>query len=149
MTTRNPGPRCITVSIRSIERWLGDVSATLPHPVPEAESGKHVAVVGAGPAGMAAAFYLRRTGHMVTVFDRREHAGGILRYGIPEYRLPTSIVEAEVTRLADMGVEFRLRLALGIDLTLEDLEAAYAAVFVARAQARYGLRSIALGVPTM
>lgn len=120
-----------SVSIRSIERWLGDKTAAVPHPRPEEETGKRVAVVGAGPAGMAAAFYLRRSGHQVTVFDRREHPGGIMRYGIPEYRLPTTIVEEEVSRLEEMGVEFRTRLALGTDFTLEDLEAAYAAVFVA------------------
>ena len=88
-------------------------------------------MVGAGPAGMAAAYYLRRSGHQVTVFDRRELAGGILRYGIPEYRLPTEIVDNEVAKLEEMGIAFRTRLALGSDLKLEDLEAAYAAVFVA------------------
>ena len=119
------------LSIRSIERWLGDQTADLPHPYPTEETGKQVAVVGAGPAGMAAAYYLRRSGHKVTVFDCRESAGGILRYGIPEYRLPTAVVENEIEKLEDMGVEFRMRLALGTDLKLEDLEAAYAAVFVA------------------
>ncbi|MDJ0497123.1 MAG: FAD-dependent oxidoreductase [Acidimicrobiia bacterium] len=119
------------LSIRSIERWLGDHTAEVPHPNPAEETGKQVAVVGAGPAGMAAAYYLRRSGHKVTVFDRRELAGGILRYGIPEYRLPTEIVDNEVRKLENMGVEFRTRLALGADLKLEDLEAAYAAVFVA------------------
>jgi NADPH-dependent glutamate synthase beta subunit-like oxidoreductase len=120
-----------SVSIRSIERWLGDKTAHVPHPYPVVETGKQIAVVGAGPAGMSAAFYLRRSGHKVTVFDRRELPGGILRYGIPEYRLPSTIVDAEVARLEEMGVEFRTRLALGTDLTLEELEAAYAAVFVA------------------
>jgi len=120
-----------SVSIRSIERWLGDKTADLPHPQPEKETGKQVAVVGAGPAGMAAAFYLRRSGHQVTVIERRAHAGGIMRYGIPEYRLPTAVVDEEVARLEEMGVEFRTQTTLGEDLALEDLEAAYAAVFVA------------------
>ncbi|MDJ0923176.1 MAG: FAD-dependent oxidoreductase, partial [Acidimicrobiia bacterium] len=119
------------LSIRSIERWLGDRTADRPHPYPTEETGKQVAVVGAGPAGLTAAYYLRRSGHQVTVFDRRELAGGILRYGIPEYRLPTEIVDNEVQKLEGMGIEFRTRLALGDDLKLEDLEAAYAAVFVA------------------
>lgn len=119
------------LSIRSIERWLGDQTAELPHRYPAEETGKQVAVVGSGPAGLAAAYYLRRSGHKVTVFDRRELAGGILRYGIPEYRLPTAIVENEVAKLENMGIEFRMRLALGTELKLEDLEAAYAAVFVA------------------
>jgi NADPH-dependent glutamate synthase beta subunit-like oxidoreductase/Pyruvate/2-oxoacid:ferredoxin oxidoreductase delta subunit len=125
-----------SVSIRSIERWLGDETADIPHPLPEKETGKQVAVVGAGPAGMAAAFYLRRSGHRVTVFERREHPGGIMRYGIPEYRLPTPVVDEEVSRLEEMGVEFRTNVALGSDFTLEDLEAAYTAVFVATGAAK-------------
>ncbi len=124
------------VSIRSIERWLGDETANLPHPVPSAETGKRVAVVGAGPAGLSAAFYLRRSGHRVTVFDRRKQPGGILRYGIPDYRLPTPIVDAELHRLEAMGVEFRSGIALGTDLTLDDLEATHAAVFVATGAGR-------------
>lgn len=125
-----------SVSIRSIERWLGDNTADIPYPRPEQETGKRVAVVGAGPAGMAAAFYLRRSGHEVTVVERREQPGGIMRYGIPEYRLPEAIVDEEVSRLEEMGVEFRTRLELGVDLTLDDLEAAYAAVFVATGAAK-------------
>ena len=124
------------VSIRSLERWLGDETAHLPHPVPYAETGKHMAVVGSGPAGLAAAFYLRRSGHRVTVFERRDLPGGILRYGIPDYRLPTPIVDAELHRLEAMGIEFRNRIALGTDLTLEDLEDTYAAVFVATGAGR-------------
>jgi NADPH-dependent glutamate synthase beta subunit-like oxidoreductase/NAD-dependent dihydropyrimidine dehydrogenase PreA subunit len=119
------------VSIRGIERWLGDETSHLPHPGPVEESGQRVAVVGSGPAGLAAAFYLRRSGHEVTVFDRRALPGGILRYGIPDYRLPTAIVDEELQRLKAMGIEFRAGIALGVDLTLDDLEAGYAAVFVA------------------
>ncbi len=119
------------VSIRSIERWLGDETAGRKHqPLPES-TGKAIAIVGAGPAGLAAAFYLRRSGHQVAVFERRDHAGGVMRYGIPEYRLPQTIVEEEVGRLEDMGVVFHTNTALGTDVTLEDLESAYAAVFIA------------------
>jgi NADPH-dependent glutamate synthase beta subunit-like oxidoreductase/Pyruvate/2-oxoacid:ferredoxin oxidoreductase delta subunit len=120
-----------SVSIRSIERWLGDAASDLPDPVPEEGTGKRIGVVGSGPAGMAAAYYLRRTGHEVAVFDRRPQPGGILRYGIPEYRLPSDVVDSEIDRLKDMGVEFHNDVALGTDFTLDDLEAAYAAVFVA------------------
>lgn len=125
-----------SVSIRSIERWLGDETAHLPHPQPGRETGKRLAVVGSGPAGLAAAFYLRRSGHQVTVFDRRELPGGMLRFGIPDYRLPTAIVDEELSRLEAMGIEFRNGVALGTDLRLEDLEAGYAAVFVATGAAQ-------------
>lgn len=124
------------VAIRSVERWLGDETAHLPHKVRAETTGKHIAVVGAGPAGLAAAYYLRRSGHDVTVFDRRDRPGGILRYGIPEYRLPTSIVDDEVRRLEAMGIVFRTGVALGTDLTIDDLEAGYAAVFAATGATR-------------
>lgn len=124
------------VSIRSIERWLGDETAHLPHPVPSVETGKRIAVVGGGPAGLAAAFYLRRSGHRVAVYDRREQPGGILRYGIPDYRLPTPIVDAELHRLEAMGVEFHNGIALGTDLTLDDLADTHSAVFIATGAGR-------------
>ncbi len=127
-------PQVITgepVSIRAVERYLGDATARLPHPSPEPATGKRVAVVGAGPAGLSAAYYLRRSGHEVTVYDRRQRAGGMLRYGIPEYRLPTAIVDDEVERLDAMGIEFRTGVVLGEDLTLDELELNYAAVFAA------------------
>ncbi len=120
-----------SVSIRSIERWLGDATAYLPHPRPVEETDKQVAVVGSGPAGLAASFYLRRSGHQVTVFDRRERPGGLLRYGIPEYRLSATVVDEEVARLEASGIEFMTGVAIGADFTLDDLEASYAAVFVA------------------
>jgi NADPH-dependent glutamate synthase beta subunit-like oxidoreductase/Pyruvate/2-oxoacid:ferredoxin oxidoreductase delta subunit len=119
------------VSIRAVERWLGDATAELPHRRPDATTGIRVAVVGSGPAGLAAAYYLRRTGHDVTVLEKRNRAGGMLRHAIPDYRLPAAVVDAEVSRLEDMGIEFRTGVELGVDLTLEDLTASNSAVFVA------------------
>jgi NADPH-dependent glutamate synthase beta subunit-like oxidoreductase/Pyruvate/2-oxoacid:ferredoxin oxidoreductase delta subunit len=119
------------LSLRALERYLGDAAAGLPLPGPGAESGRRVAVVGSGPAGLSAAYYLRRSGHAVTVFERRDRPGGLLRYGIPDYRLPTSVVEGEVARLEAMGVEFRTGLALGEGLTLEGLRRDFDAVVAA------------------
>jgi NADPH-dependent glutamate synthase beta subunit-like oxidoreductase/NAD-dependent dihydropyrimidine dehydrogenase PreA subunit len=119
------------ISIRALERWLGDATAHLPHLADADRTGKRIAVVGSGPAGLAAAYYLRRSGHDVTVFERRGRPGGVLRYGIPDYRLPSEIVDDEIERLETMGIEFRTGVALGTDVTLDDLEASYAAVFVA------------------
>ncbi|HSR15277.1 MAG TPA: FAD-dependent oxidoreductase, partial [Gemmatimonadales bacterium] len=119
------------LAIRALERYLGDEARTLADPVAERETGRRVAVIGSGPAGLAAAYYLRRSGHAVTVFERRAKAGGMLRYGIPEYRLPSAVVDDEVERLAGMGVEFRTGTTLGRDLELEDLEGSFDAVFAA------------------
>ena len=108
------------VSIRAVERWLGDRALERPHPKPQAETGRRVAVVGSGPGGLAAAFYLRWAGHGVVVFDKRPKPGGLLRYGIPSYRLPKEIVDREVEKLAEMGVRFE-QAELGKDLSLQKL----------------------------
>jgi len=88
----------------------------------EPDTGKRVAVVGAGPAGLTAAFYLRKKGHAVTVFEARSQAGGMLRYGIPEYRLPRPVLNDELQSIWDAGVEFKPNQALGEDFTLESLK---------------------------
>lgn len=98
------------VGINSVERFLGDlaiekgwkIEVTAP------SSGFRVLVVGAGPTGLSAAYHLRRLGHDVTLRDAATAAGGMMRYGIPKYRLPREILDAEVARIADMGVRFQL-----------------------------------------
>ncbi|MBN2113025.1 MAG: FAD-dependent oxidoreductase [Acidimicrobiia bacterium] len=119
------------LSIRALERYLGDAAAGLGLVGPEGETGKSVAVVGSGPAGLAAAYYLRRSGHRVVVYEKREKPGGLLRYGIPEYRLPEAVVDAEVARLGALGIEFRTGVALGPGMSLEALKEAHDAVVVA------------------
>jgi NADPH-dependent glutamate synthase beta subunit-like oxidoreductase/CO/xanthine dehydrogenase FAD-binding subunit len=124
-----------SVSIRNVERYLGDYA--LDHKEafyqgPEFETGKKVAVVGSGPAGLTAAYFLRKQGHAVTVYEIMPEAGGMLRYSIPEYRLPKAIVLAQVRALEGMGIQLKLGAGVGIDgLTLEDLRARYQSVFLA------------------
>lgn len=97
----------------------------------EANSGRKVAVVGAGPAGLTAAFYLRKKGHGVTIFDANPAAGGMLRYGIPEYRLPVDILDREIAEILALGIELKTGRKLGKDFTLDQLTAeGYNAVFL-------------------
>jgi NADH-quinone oxidoreductase subunit F len=96
----------------------------------EAEHGGRVALVGAGPAGLAAAHGLRRRGYIVDLFDAREQAGGLLRYGIPAYRLPLEALERDVERIMEMGVRFHGGRSLGADLELDSLMAEYDGVLL-------------------
>jgi len=99
-----------SVGINSVEHFLGDEA--LKHgwklTAPASESGKHVLVVGAGPSGMSAAYHLRRLGHRVTVHEAGPLLGGMMRFGIPKYRLPRDILEAEMQRVVDLGVHVEL-----------------------------------------
>ena len=98
---------------------------------PKADTGKKLAVVGAGPAGLACAFYARLEGHSVKVFEALPHVGGMLRYGIPSYRLPRDVVDDETNVLWRLGVELEVNTRLGVDFQLEDLLGEYDAVFLA------------------
>jgi NADPH-dependent glutamate synthase beta subunit-like oxidoreductase/CO/xanthine dehydrogenase FAD-binding subunit len=122
------------VSIRDIERYTGDYildnAAAIMHP-PQKENGKNVAVVGAGPAGLSAAYYLRQAGYAVTVFDKLKEAGGMLMYAIPAYRLPKDLVRRQVKALQSTGIKFRLQVDIGKDVTLEDIRKDFNAVFLA------------------
>jgi formate dehydrogenase major subunit len=117
------------VQIRHLKRFLGDLPVSYV-PSVEAESGKRVAVVGGGPAGLSAAYFLRRRGHSVILFEAMPHMGGMLRYGIPEYRLPQSVIDREVDVLRKMGIEFRNGVKLGEQITLAELEREHDALFV-------------------
>ena len=98
------------VGINSVERFLGDeaLARGWRFEPPAAESGKRVLVVGAGPSGMSAAYHLRRQGHAVTVIEAGPAAGGMMRFGIPKYRLPREVLDAEMQRIVDLGVTLRL-----------------------------------------
>ena len=122
-----------SLSIRDIERFVGDYILERADEViekPGESTRKKVAIIGSGPAGLAAAYYMRLAGHRVTVFDRMEEAGGLLRYVIPTYRLPKDIVRRTVNVLENIGVEFRLKVDIGKDATIDNLKKDYDAVFI-------------------
>ena len=94
-------------------------------------TGKRVAIVGGGPAGLTCAYFLRRLGHSVTIFEAMPHLGGMLRYGIPEYRLPKKVLDWEIDSILNLGVEVRTGVRFGQDIHLESLQAeGYDAVFM-------------------
>ncbi len=95
------------------------------------ERSEHVAIIGSGPAGAQAAYDLRRGGYRVTIIDRLGVVGGMLRVGIPAYRLPRDIIDLEYSLLKELGVEFRMNTTVGKDVTLEELEREYDAIIVA------------------
>ena len=98
------------VGINSVERFLGDeaIKRGWQFDAPAPSTGKRVLVVGAGPAGLSAAYHLRRLGHQVAIFEAAEQPGGMMRYGIPKYRLPRDVLDAEIRRLVDYGIELQL-----------------------------------------
>lgn len=118
------------VGINSVEQYIGDTAIEKGYKLaPAGEStGKKVAIIGGGPAGLSAAYQLRRRGHAVTVFDDHEKLGGMMLYGIPGYRTPRNLLEAEIQRILDMGVETRLNTRVGRDVTMEAVEQEFDAV---------------------
>ncbi|HAT72117.1 MAG TPA: pyridine nucleotide-disulfide oxidoreductase [Elusimicrobia bacterium] len=130
----NRGSYDEAVSIRAMERVLGnhvlDHAADIMKP-PARQTNKKVAVVGSGPAGLAAAYYLRSAGHRVTVFDRLPRAGGMLAYAIPAYRLPRKVVAAQIAALEAMGIVFKLNTEIGRGTSLRALRKDFDGVFLA------------------
>ena len=120
------------VSIHSVERYLGDLAIEKGWQVPQPRrrSGRRVMVVGSGPAGLSAAYHLARLGHAVEIFDAGDKPGGMMRYGIPEYRLPRDVLDAELQRLVALGVVFRQNTPIK-DLLATQRDGAFDAVFVA------------------
>jgi NADPH-dependent glutamate synthase beta subunit-like oxidoreductase len=120
------------VGINSVERFLGDEAIRqgwLPSP-PASPSGKRVLVIGAGPSGLSAAYHLRLLGHEVVIRDAGPLAGGMMRFGIPKYRLPRDVLEAEIQRILDLGIELELDHKVS-DVLAEKTDGGFDAVFLA------------------
>ena len=121
------------VGINSVERFLGDqaIKHGWRFTPPAMESGKRVLVVGAGPSGLSAAYHLRRMGHAVEIYEAGPRAGGMMRFGIPKYRLPRDVLEAEIARILDLGVTLNLNAKvtnIAEAITMRGFDAAFLAV---------------------
>jgi NADPH-dependent glutamate synthase beta subunit-like oxidoreductase/Pyruvate/2-oxoacid:ferredoxin oxidoreductase delta subunit len=120
------------VGINSVEHFLGEyaIANNLQYQKPEKASGKKVAILGGGPAGLSCAYQLALKGHDVTIFDEHEQLGGMMRYGIPGFRTPRHILDAEIQRILNLGVQAKLNCHVGKDITLEQIRKDYDAVFL-------------------
>ena len=113
-----------SVSINAMERYVFDVTSNYHpgvHPISNADS-KQVAVVGSGPAGLSAAYFLRLLGHRVTLVEARKELGGVMRWGIPEYRLPNSILRKEIKRILQLSIDVKTGVRVGKDISFEELD---------------------------
>jgi NADPH-dependent glutamate synthase beta subunit-like oxidoreductase len=133
-TACNRGAKDGPVAFSAIERMIGDFGVAnrlkLP-PLAVSPRTEKIAVIGAGPAGLSCAYQLVRRGYAVTVFETLSEPGGMLRYGIPAFRLPRQVLDAEISRVLHLGVELKCNCAIGKDLSLEQVRQEYSAVFTA------------------
>lgn len=122
------------VAINHVKRFAADwdmARETPWTPTVPAPTGRQIAIVGAGPSGLSAAYYAALAGHSVTVFEKQQHAGGMMRFGIPEYRLPKATLDKEIGVIQSMGVQIVTGKALGTHLNLETLQRDFDAVYLA------------------
>jgi NADPH-dependent glutamate synthase beta subunit-like oxidoreductase len=121
------------VGINSVEQFIGDYGLENDLKLHSAgpDSGKKVAIIGSGVAGLACAYHLRRMGHGCTVFEAKEKLGGMMRYGIPGYRVPDEVLDGEIQRILDLGVEVRNNTKIGVDVSVDELRSEFDALFIA------------------
>jgi formate dehydrogenase major subunit len=130
----NRGVRDEPLAINALERFLGDhaIAAGLPlERLAESPAPASIGVVGAGPSGLSFAYQMARRGYRVTVYDARSKPGGMLRYGVPDYRLPPSVLDAEIARILDLGVTLHGNVRLGREISLAELRERHAHLYLA------------------
>ncbi len=118
------------INIRGIKRVAVDSAGHVPAPECGESTGKKIAVIGAGPSGLTAAYFLQLMGHSVTVYEQRAQAGGMLRYGIPRYRLPDEYLNEDINVILSTGVELHTNVRIGEDITLAELREKFDAVYI-------------------
>ena len=118
------------INIRGLKRYAVDHAGSVPQPACAAATGKTVAVVGGGPGGLSAAYYLALMGHKVTVYERRKQLGGMLVYGIPSYRLPRELLKEEIGSILSLGIEVHTGVDVGTDITFDELQKRYDCLYI-------------------
>ncbi len=118
------------LNIRGLKRFAADYAGKVPPPPCAPSTGKRVAIVGGGPGGLSSAYYLQLMGHQVTVYEMLPQLGGMLRYGIPNYRLPKERLDDDIHAILATGVEVKHGLRIGQDITIQELRAQYDAVLI-------------------
>lgn len=120
-----------SINIRGLKRFAVDNAGFVPVPEKAEDTGKKIAVIGGGPGGISAAYYLALMGHKVTIFEQRKQLGGMLRYGIPNYRLPRKVLDEEIQNLLSVGIEVKTGVAVGENPTIIELRNQFDAVYIA------------------
>ena len=118
------------VNIRGLKKMAVDNSGIDPVPECEAPTGKKVAIIGGGPGGLSAAYYLALMGHKVTIFEQRKQLGGMLRYGIPNYRFPRKKLDEEIDSILSTGIEVKKNISVGKDISFDDITKEYDATYI-------------------
>ena len=119
------------VNIRGLKRYAVDNAGYVPQPDCAEPTGKKVAVIGGGPSGLSAAYYLALMGHKVTVYEKCAKLGGMLRYGIPNYRLPREVLDAEIASMLALGIDVHVNVNVGDDVTFDELRQQNDALYIA------------------
>ena len=119
------------INIRGLKRYAVDHAGEVPQPECAPATGKKVAIVGGGPSGLSCAYYLTLMGHKVTVYEEAKQLGGMLRYGIPNYRFPRHLLNAEIESILSLGIEVHTGITVGKDIWIEDLQKEYDCLYIA------------------
>lgn len=119
------------INIRGLKRYAVEHAEEVPVPEPMPSTGKKIAVIGGGPAGLSAAYYLAIMGHNVTIYEQRKKLGGMLRYGIPAYRLPREVLDREIDGLLAAGIHVITETSVGADISIAQLRESYDALYIA------------------
>ena len=119
------------INIRGLKRYAVDHAGEVPQPECAPATGKKVAIVGGGPSGLSCAYYLTLMGHKVTVYEEAKQLGGMLRYGIPNYRFPRHLLNAEIESILSLGIEVHTGITVGKDIWIEDLQEEYDCLYIA------------------